>query len=291
MGCHSLTFVPEATQNSHNYFRIPAWVLVLNCGVYFDHLAETVWFATSLLPDNASTRCEVAIVRSYLKLSHPMWETFCVAIISCAMVLSGKRCSLCWYFASDVVEQVLPLMSANAFLPSSALSKQWYKRISQSIVPNRIPAAIRITSSEKRSPNEVTGGAGIQSPTRAAKGRARSSALFTNSCKLVHALPVQHQLIRLLGDVKKKRLLETKYSLTGRASNGIQMILCCEVGLTLKELCAGSIKESHGIQCCLVSVSEIQYRAPWEELHWCLMHKRPTEFRSFWLQVWPSMRS
>src|SRR6218665_1876491 len=74
------------------------------------------------------------------------------------------------------------------------LSLQLHRGGSHSIVPSRIPTAIRITSSDRRRPNVVTGGASNQSPVcgaREASRRAWSSALLADSCKIVHALFVQ----------------------------------------------------------------------------------------------------
>src|SRR6218665_1881128 len=61
-------------------------------------------------------------------------------------------------------------------------------------MPSCIPTAIRITSSDRRRPNALTGRASNQSPAWGAREVSRqawSSALLADSYKFVHALFVQ----------------------------------------------------------------------------------------------------
>src|SRR6218665_3603822 len=88
-----------------------------------------------------------------------------------------------------------PLLQTSPWSPfASTISRQWWhKCCSQSVVPNLSPTAIRTSSSERRRPKAVTGGANIQSPqwgAPEASRRAGSRGALVDSSKPAHTLSV-----------------------------------------------------------------------------------------------------
>src|SRR6218665_2538386 len=127
---------------------------------------------------------------------HAVWS---LAIFSCEAQrfflrrdAGSSKCS-----PYDLVDHTMSLLPTSAFSASKTVESSGgnsFATVTHSIVPSRIPAAIRITSSDRRRPNAVTGGASNHSPVcgaREASRRAWSSALLADLCKIVHALFVQ----------------------------------------------------------------------------------------------------
>src|ERR1043165_9921354 len=179
---------------------------------YFNLLAAAAWFAASPASVDVVARCDFANVSEtvtsqvrHLPHDHGISVTPSGRLPSSLVRPNGSFWEGMFALPNDrhtisfsmLCRCCLPavFLQTRPWSPlASTLWPQWHKCGSHSVVPSRIPTAILITSSDKRKPNAVTGGASNQSPAcgaREAKRRARSSALFVDSCRVVHALLVQ----------------------------------------------------------------------------------------------------